>query len=135
MPRDVAEEAVQEALLQLVEMSARVGPTDVEGWLRRTAERRLIDAERHRRTQVPSSAESEAWDQAAVAPDMDAVVALRSSLRRLQPERRTLVVLRLSGASWREVAEATGLAEDVARKRFELALGELRQLMGDHERA
>lgn len=135
VPRDVAEEAVQEALLQLVELSARAIPADVEGWLRRTAERRLIDSERHRRTQVPSWAESEVGAEGRVTPDMDAVLALRSSLRTLAPDRRKLVVLQLSGASWREVAAATGLAEDVARKRFESALAELRELMGNDDRA
>jgi RNA polymerase sigma factor (sigma-70 family) len=132
---DVAEEAVQEALLQLVELASGAWPRDLAGWLRRTSERRLIDMERHRRTQLPGSEESGDYDQPLRGPDLDDLMALRSSIATLDPDQRKLVVLRLSGASWRETAEATGLREEAARKRFELGLLVLRELMGDTPRA
>lgn len=134
VPRDVAEEAVQEALLQLVQLTSAGRPSDLDGWLRRIAERRLIDIERHRRTQVPGSDDAKVRDLPLSSPDLDTLIALRSSLQALSPDQRTLVVLRLSGIGWREIAEWTGLGTEVVRKRFELALVELQRLMrGDTE--
>jgi DNA-directed RNA polymerase specialized sigma24 family protein len=130
VPRDVAEEAVQEALLQLVQLSSGRLPRDLDGWVRRIAERRLIDLERHRATQVPGSDGSDAHDLAILNPDLDALLAFRVGLQTLAPDRRELVVLRFLGVEWDEIESRTGVRKEAARKRFELALVELRRGMG-----
>ncbi|HEV7564618.1 MAG TPA: sigma factor [Microbacteriaceae bacterium] len=135
VPREVAEEAVQEALLQLLQLAVGMRPASFEGWLRRVAERRLVDMQRHLDTQVGPSSGMAEIEQAIQGPDLDAVMLVRSSLRSLDRELRSLVVLRMMGAAWSEVAALTGLREDAARKRFERALVELRALMGDAARA
>jgi RNA polymerase sigma factor (sigma-70 family) len=129
VPREAAEEAVQEALLQLLEGPNRFRPKNFDGWLRRVAERRLIDADRHLRTQLPSAGGAEAAERADVNLDLDAVLALRAGLRRLEPPDEEVVVRRLAGQSWKEVARTQGISEEAARKRFERALSELRTMI------
>lgn len=135
VPRDVAEEAVQEALLQLLQLADSRWPASLEGWIRRTAERRLIDMQRHLSTQVGPSPESEIADVAGDQLDLETILLVRTSLRALDPELRTVVVLRLARAKWSEIAAFTGLGEEVARKRFERALVTLQELIGDAIRA
>jgi RNA polymerase sigma factor (sigma-70 family) len=125
--QELAEEAVQEALLQLVQ---RVGPPprNFAAWIRHVAELRLIDADRHRRTQIPS-APATPESERAVPLDLDTVLELRLALRRLEPATKEIVLRRLSGASWRELAATTGLGEEAVRKRFERGLAQLRGWM------
>jgi RNA polymerase sigma factor (sigma-70 family) len=116
--REAADDAVQEALLQLVELSTRTWPDNVAGWLRRVAERRLIDADR-RRSKVSTADDLDATQE---GPDLDALLAIRAALRGLERETRAIVVRRLAGASWAEISAREGLSEEAARKRFARAL-------------
>lgn len=118
-PIDAAEDAVQEAILQLVETADRFWPDNVGGWLRRTAERRLIDANRRRRFMVMEDDE-DAFP--TPAPDLDSILAVRAALSDLEPEARRVVVLRLAGYSWSQVAHRSGATEEGARKRFVRAI-------------
>ena len=128
-------EAEAEEIAQTVfaEAAARLdgfkpGSSPVLAWLFTVAQRRLIDAARHRhRHERPLSLDQieVATPEPVYGPDV--ADALRGALRALPARQRQTVVLRLiEGRSFAEIAERSGSTEAACKMRFARGIASVR---------
>lgn len=112
---DVAEDLAQESVCRLFSHEVRAGPSDVRAWLfttatnlardryrTRTNRRRLLDVHPVRPAGV------EAPDVALERKEREAEA--RRALETLAPRDREILLMRYSGFSYREIADAVGVA-------------------------
>lgn len=126
-----ADDAVQEALVALLSQPQQ--PRNPKAWMYRAVRNAAIDAARstgRRRRREQSIAQSrDEWFLPQTDASLDAQVA-EKSLRRLSPEQREVVVLRIWGdLSFAEIAEIMHLGVSTVHDRFKAALGELRSAL------
>jgi RNA polymerase sigma-70 factor (ECF subfamily) len=131
-----AEEAVQETFLAAHRAMGQFrGEGRVFSWLvsiaRRICVRRIVTRERQAaRLLLVHDAEREAATPLELADQRRRSAAVRAALAALKPSERDILLLRYqAGLSFREVAEACGLAEAAARKRTSRALARMRTLL------
>lgn len=123
-----AEDAVQNAILAL--LAQRQPPRNAKAWMYRAVRNAAIDAARaaaRRRRREKSVAEARRdWFD----PQCEALLDARSaeqSLRRLRPELREVVLLRIWGdLGFAEIAEVMQLGVSTVHDRYRAALRELR---------
>jgi RNA polymerase sigma-70 factor (ECF subfamily) len=134
-----ADEALQETLLAAYDgASSFRGEGSVRGWLygiaRRVCARRVEIRTRRARRQPILDASS---DEASAPADelLEAArrgARVRSALEALRPTEREALLLRYEAdLSFREVAEACGIAEAAARQRVGRALAKLKERLGE----
>ncbi len=129
---DAPEDAVQEALLELVRQEP--APENVVGWLYRVVRNRAVSSARRsgrrRRHETAASFYGEPWFVACDADRIDAQAA-GEALARLPLEQRETLVARLwGGLSFDEVAEITGTSSSTAQRRYQAGLIALRERLG-----
>lgn len=111
---DIAEDVAQESMCRLFGHELRGTPTGVRAWLFKTAthlirdrhrvesnRRRLL--ERHHEPPTPTESPDGALERAETRD------LARSALARLNPRDREVLMMRYSGFSYRDIAEAVGL--------------------------
>lgn len=126
-----ADDAVQEALVAL--LAQRQSPRNPTAWMYRAVRNAAIDAaratERRRRREQSVAQSRREW----FVPRSDALLdaqAAEQSLRRLRPEQREVVVLRIWGdLRFAEIAEIMQLGVSTVHDRYKAALGELRSAL------
>jgi len=126
-----ADDAVQEALVALLDQ--RQPPRNPTAWMYRAVRNAAIDAaratdRRRRREQSIAQTRREWFD-----PQPDALLdaqAAEESLRRLSPEHREVVVLRIWGdLGFAEIAQIMQLGVSTVHERYKAALGQLRSAL------
>jgi RNA polymerase sigma-70 factor (ECF subfamily) len=126
-----ADDAVQEALLAL--LTQRQPPGNPTAWMYRAVRNAAIDAARtiaRRRRREQSVAQSrQEWFDSSAESLLDAQAA-EESLRRLRPEQRELIVLRIWGElGFAEIAKIMGLSVSTVHDRYKAAIGDLRSAL------
>jgi RNA polymerase sigma-70 factor (ECF subfamily) len=126
-----ADDAVQDALVSL--LCQRRPPHNPTAWMYRAVRNAAIDAarasvrRRHREQSVARTRPE--W----FVPHPDALLDARAaeqSLRKLNPEHREVVVLRIWGdLTFPEIAEIMQLSVSTVHDRYKAALGELRRVL------
>jgi RNA polymerase sigma-70 factor (ECF subfamily) len=125
-----ADDVVQEAFVRLAAQSTP--PTDPVAWLYRAARNGAISAgrsERRRRAHEAAAASPE-WflPNAGVTIDAEAAAA---AVRTLPPEEREVLVAHLwGGLTFEQVATVTRISSSTAHRRYQSALGRLRERLG-----
>lgn len=112
---DAAEDLAQESMFRLFGNEVRGGPGDLRAWLFTTAthlarDRFRVDRNRRRLLEIHPvrPAEREAPDQALERKERRTLA--RAGLDALKPRDREILLMRYSGFSYREIAEAVGVA-------------------------
>jgi RNA polymerase sigma-70 factor (ECF subfamily) len=126
-----ADDVVQEAAIAL--LGLRHPPVNATAWMYRAVRNAAIDvartAERRRRREQAVGRVRGAW----FVPDCDALIDARAaeeSLRRLGPEYREVVVLRIWGdLGFAEIAEIMQLAVSTVHDRYKSALAQMRSAL------
>jgi len=126
-----ADDAVQEALVAL--LAQREPPRNPTAWMYRAVRNAAIDAaratERRRRREQSVARERGSWFVLEPDARLDAELA-EQALRRLSPQHREIVVLRIWGdLAFAEIAEVTQLSISTVHDRYKAALGELRRVL------
>jgi RNA polymerase sigma factor (sigma-70 family) len=126
-----ADDAVQEAFAAL--LAERRPPDNPIAWMYRAVRNAAIDlsrsAERRRRREQSVAAARREWFDAQADARLDAAAA-EDALRRLGPEQREIVVLRIWGElGFAAIAEVMQLATSTVHDRYRSALRELRTQM------
>jgi RNA polymerase sigma factor (sigma-70 family) len=126
-----ADDAVQEALVAL--LAERQPPRNPRAWMYRAVRNAAIDAVRstgrRRRRELSIAQSRHEWFIPQLDNRLDAQAAERS-LRKLGPEQREVVVLRIWGdLSFAEIAEVMHLGVSTVHDRYKAALGELRSAL------
>lgn len=120
-----AEDAVQNAFVQLYLAWPRIRPETIDGYARRTLVNAAISLTRKNRRERLTA---EAPDRAA--PPTVELPELTSALRELPASQRAIVALRfLEDLPVREVAEALGIAEGTVKSQTARALQTLRRVV------
>lgn len=133
--RNLAEDAVQDVLLLLVERPALIaGISHPPGYVARMVRNRAIDLMRRQGRAVSDSAALA--DLALVAPgpdaDADQAARLNAALAQLPPEQREVVTLKIvHGLTFAAIAETTGTTLNTAASRYRYALEKLTHLLED----
>jgi RNA polymerase sigma factor (sigma-70 family) len=130
--REAAEDAVQEAFVQLLRQEE--APGEVRAWLFRTVRNacisRLRSEKRRERREREVVEGRERWFEAHVEDDLDGEAAQRA-LVSLPPLQREIVVLRIwGGMTVRETAELLGVPPSTVFDQYRVALDAIRQRMG-----
>ena len=126
-----ADDAVQDALVAL--LAQRQPPRNPTSWMYRAVRNAAIDAarstERRRHREQKVARERGGWFVPQPDTLLDAQIA-EQSLRRLSPELREVVVLRIWGdLAFAEIAEIMQLGVSTVHDRYKAALGELRSAL------
>ena len=126
-----ADDAVQEAFVALI--AQRQPPRNPTAWMYRAVRNAAIDAaratERRRRREQSVARERGSWFVLEPDARLDAELA-EQALRRLSPQHREIVVLRIWGdLAFAEIAEVTQLSISTVHDRYKAALGELRRVL------
>jgi RNA polymerase sigma factor (sigma-70 family) len=136
--RDVAEDIAQEALVRLYTHRVEGPPAGVKAWLFRTATHLIRDLHRvdqNRRRLLQENpvqpAESETPDQSLEREETRA--RARKALDTLQERDREILLLRYSGFSYKEIAEAVGVAATSVGTLLARAEGRFAAVMADVE--
>jgi RNA polymerase sigma factor (sigma-70 family) len=136
--RDVAEDIAQEALVRLYTHRVEGPPPGVKAWLFRTATHLIRDLHRvdqNRRRLLQENpvqpAESETPDQSLEREETRA--RARKALDTLQERDREILLLRYSGFSYKEIAEAVGVAATSVGTLLARAEGRFAAVMADVE--
>ena len=134
--QDVAEDMAQESLLRLFTHEVDGSPQGVRAWLFKTAthlvrDRYRVDENRKRLLEAHpvAPADTESPDHALERRETRALAA--AALQTLAPRDREILLMRYSGFSYREIAEAVEVASTSigtllarAERRFAQAAGE-----------
>lgn len=133
--RGVAEDALQDVFVRLVEGAARDRVRDVRAYLRSAVLNRSRDLVRRRRTQRADACDpAEAVDApgpADAAVSSERVVEVNRALQRLPLEQREVVVLHVfEGMAFRAIGQALGISANTAMSRYRYAKAALRSLLG-----
>lgn len=123
------EDAVQEALLQLVRQPAP--PDNLVAWLYRVVRNAAISASRktrrRRRHETAAAGQAAPWFLPSAGDRLDADEAARA-LESLGSEEREIIVARLwGGLTFQEIAEIVGTSSSSAHRRYEAGLAALRE--------
>jgi len=126
-----ADDAVQEAMLAL--LAQRQPPRNPMAWTYRAVRNAAIDlargTERRRRRERSVAQTRREWFDSQPDALLDAQIA-EQSLRRLSPEHREVVVLRIWGdLGFAEIAEIMQLGVSTVHDRYKAALDELRSAL------
>jgi RNA polymerase sigma factor (sigma-70 family) len=126
---DCAEDAVQEALIELVNQPQT--PNDPAAWLYRVVRNKALSASRsarrRKRHELAVSDSRAAWFERSEADALDAGVAA-AALESLPVEQREVVVARIwGGLSFQQIGQLVGASDSAAHRRYEAALSALRQ--------
>lgn len=126
---ETPEDAVQEALLQLVRQPAP--PDNLAPWLYRVVRNAAISssrkARRRRRHETAAAGQAASWFVPGAADRLDAEQATRA-LESLAGDEREIIVARLwGGLSFHEIAELVGTSSSSAHRRYEAGLAKLRE--------
>jgi RNA polymerase sigma-70 factor (ECF subfamily) len=126
-----ADDAVQEALVAL--LAQRQPPRNPTAWMYRAVRNAAIDAaraaERRRRREQSVAQTRREWFVTQPDALLDAQTA-EQSLRKLSPEHREVVVLRIWGdLGFVEIAEIMQLGVSTVHDRYKVALRELRSAL------
>jgi RNA polymerase sigma-70 factor (ECF subfamily) len=133
--RQTAEDLTSETFLRAVGHLDRLDPAKgrISSWLYRIARNAVTD---HYRTRRPLVSADDAWDLAADdRPDVDAEVSLclaavREHLKRLKPEQRDVVIMRVwQQMSYAEIAGVVGKSEASCKMIFSRSMKFLRKNM------
>ncbi len=137
--RDVAEDAVQDALVRAFDRLADCRePDKFAGWLFLILRNRCY-AERRRRQRQERPLDS--TDEMFAAPDrpdgayeqVERAHALERALQHLTPEQREVFVLKhMEGLAYEEIAGVTGATVASLKMRMHRAYDRLRELMKEH---
>lgn len=125
-----AEDAVQEAFLQLAKQSPT--PCDPFAWLVIVTRNQLLQwrrsgQRRRKREQRPDHRNWFDQDQLQIESSLDAMQVTRE-LERLDPEQRQVIVMHLWGElSFDQIAEVTGSSRSTAHRTFQSAIKTMRQ--------
>lgn len=139
LSRDLAEEAVQDAFVQLWSSPERFDPQrgSVRAYLQVQASRRAIDAGRseasRRRREEHHSRRSDVTGDVVAEEVVDLAMArqLRAVLAGLDPrQRQALELAYFAGHSYRQVAVLLGQPEGTVKNRMRAGLCRLRSLLG-----
>src|SRR3954463_6931824 len=123
-----ADDVVQDAAIRLLRL--RHSPRNPAAWMYRAVRNAAIDAaratDRRRRREQAVGRRRAAW----FIPDSDSLIdaqAAEESLRRLSPDFREIVVLRIWGElGFAEIAEVVQLAVSTVHDRYKSALAQMR---------
>lgn len=118
---DRGDDAMQETFIAVLRnIKSLRQPAALHGWVRRIAVRESIRAARGRRE---DPVDPSVLVSASVPPvDVAAVIDVRSTLARLAPEQRAILVLRdVDGLSETETAQLLGIAEGTVKSRLHRA--------------
>lgn len=126
---DCSEDAVQEALIELVGQPRM--PDDVLAWLYRVVRNKAISAlrsaRRRKRHETEAVGKRSIWFDRSAADLIDAGVAA-TALESLPIEQREVVVARIwGGLSFGQIGQLVGASDSAAHRRYEAALLALRQ--------
>ncbi len=126
---DCAEDAVQEALIELAGQSRR--PENATAWLFRVVRNKALSAartaQRRRRHEAHAGRRRPAWFVRSPDDRLDGDAAA-AALASLAVEQREVVVARIWGQlSFQEIGELIGASDSAAHRRYESALSALRQ--------
>lgn len=129
---DTPDDAVQEALLQLVRQPTV--PEKLAPWLYRVVRNAAISqsrsARRRRRHEAAAAGQAAEWFVPRAADRLDAREAAHA-LELLTSEQREIIVARLwGGLSFQEIAEVVGTSSSSAHRRYEAGLAALRERLG-----
>lgn len=113
---DVAEDIAQESVCRLFGHELRAGPVDVRAWLFTTAtnlarDRHRTATNRRRLLEVHPVRPSEPESPHAVLERREQEAGARAVLQAMAPRDKEILLMRYSGFSYREIAEAVGVAE------------------------
>ena len=122
-----ADDAVQESFIRLMAQSSR--PSNVVAWLYRVVRNRAISMSRstRRRRNHESQVADKSW---FVGPPQQGVDAeeLSEAMSGLEQTLREIVIARIwGGLGFAELAEVLGVSTATAHRRYQQALGELRE--------
>ncbi len=123
---DVAQSAFERAFRSLRDWS---GEGEFGAWLRRIAVNQALDhlrrARRRTAAEIPLDAVTPEWEDSSPDPEVAAAI------RRLDPDRRTVVVLHhWHGYTLQEVADMLGIPAGTAQSRLARAMRDLRERLG-----
>lgn len=129
---DTPEDVVQEALVRLA--GQRKTPDDPVGWLYRVVRNGAISAarsaRRRRRRETEVAGRGLAWFAPSPQDAVDARAAA-AALATLTTEEREVVVAHLwGGLTFRQIGRLVGTSDSTAHRRYEAALGTLRERLG-----
>jgi RNA polymerase sigma-70 factor, ECF subfamily len=136
-----AEEVVQDVLIAAHDaFEGYRGEGTIRAFLfgitRRTCAKRLeMRGRRERRLRLVFDAEAEAQLPDAVVEARRTAAKVRHALEELRPSERDAVVMRYeAGLDYAEIAAASGIDEQAARKRVSRGLARMRELLAEVER-
>jgi RNA polymerase sigma factor (sigma-70 family) len=134
LQRDVSADLVQDVFERILRYrSSYTGDGDFSTWLFRIARNRHSDYHRQLAKEPPEAAESTA--SGADEDSIDNRLLLDQALRRLDPEKKQALILsRVEGFLYREIAEITGCTEGAVKVRIFRGLQDLRRIMDGLQR-
>lgn len=112
---DTAHDIAQESLVRLFDHGVDAPPAAIRAWLFTTATRLVRDAYRVRKNRIRLLAEHPPESHAPGTPEQslereEARRSAREALDALPDRDRDILLMKYSGFSYREIAEATGVA-------------------------
>lgn len=132
--RQVADDLVQEAFLRVLRYRASFrGEARFTTWLYRIVRNVCLDhlkaSNRAAEVAARVASEQDELDPAGALDDPD-LTQLRAALERLAPQKRELLVMcRVEGLGYAQIAERLGASEGAIRVRVHRAVGELRAIL------
>ena len=129
---DTPDDCVQEALVELARQ--RRTPDEVLPWLYRVVRNKAISASRsarrRRRHESAAAGRRATWFTPSPGDEVDAASAT-AALESLSQDQREVVVAHLwGGLTFREIGRLVGTSDSTAHRRYEAALGALRERLG-----
>jgi RNA polymerase sigma-70 factor (ECF subfamily) len=126
------EDVVQESLIGLAGQSTP--PADVVAWLYRVVRNKAISAarsaRRRKRRETVVGEQRTTWFSTPDDAELD-TDAVRGALETLPSADREVIVARVwGGLSFQQIAELIGTSDSTAHRRYETALGKLRETVG-----
>lgn len=128
-----AEDAVQQAFTKYLDRRGTAVLSEAD-YLRTAVRNECFSAFRRRRRDHPPAAPSCLLEPVAPGAHPDEKIALEDALRRLPPEQREVIHMKVyEGMTFEDIASRTGASVNTAASRYRYALAKLREHLAPRE--
>jgi len=135
--RQRAEDCTSQVFTHVIEALPRFRPGNFRSWLFTIAYNEVVDSQRRNRATLPLEAAEFEQSERSGADDVEdrnlALIEIQNHLSRLTADQRSVIEMRLSGLTGKEISQALGKSAAWVHTTQYRAVGRLRALMTGNE--